>query len=73
LKLKRLGISEDEKMTLGDQVDSFTYRGRVISKDGGIAEHVKSKIVMAKGVFSQLKKVGKNRTTSSSHSDSSQI
>ena len=45
-----LGISEDEKMTLGnekiDQVGSFTYLGSIISKDGGSSEDV-----------SQLKKV----------------
>ena len=35
----RLGISEDEKVTLGnkkiDKVGSFTYLGSIISKDGG--------------------------------------
>ena len=41
----RLGISEDEKVTLGkekiDQVDSFTYLGIIIRKDGGNSEDVK--------------------------------
>ena len=36
-KALRLGITEDEKVTLGnegiDQVDSFTYLGNIISKD----------------------------------------
>jgi hypothetical protein len=38
-KSLRLGISEDKKVTLGnekiDQVGSFTYLGSIISKDGG--------------------------------------
>ena len=45
------GISEDEKVTLGnekiDQVGSFTYLGSIISKEGGSSEDVKSR--MAKG------------------------
>ena len=59
-KSLRLGISEDEKVTLGnkkiDQVGSFTYLGSIISKDGGSSEDVKSRIANAQGVFSQLKK-----------------
>ena len=52
-------------MTLGkekiDQVGSFTSLGSIISKDGGrSSEDVKSRIAKAQGVFSQLKKVGKN-------------
>ena len=47
-KSLRLGISEDEKVTLGnekiDQVGSFTYLGSIISKDGGSSEDVKSRI-----------------------------
>jgi hypothetical protein len=50
-KSLRLGISEDKKMTLGnekiDQVDSFTYLGSIISKDGGSSEDVKSRIAKA--------------------------
>ena len=46
-KSLRLGISEDEKVTLSnkkiDQVGSFTYLGSIISKDGGSSEDVKSK------------------------------
>ena len=38
-KLLRLGISEDEKVTLGNkkihQVGSITYLVSIISKDGG--------------------------------------
>ena len=53
-------ISEDEKVTLGnekiDQVDSFTYLGSIISKDGESSEYFKSRIAKAQGVFSQLKK-----------------
>ena len=63
-----LGISEDEKVTLGtekiDQVDIFTYIRNIISKDGGSSEDVKSRIAKARGVFSLLKKVGKNRKIS---------
>ena len=48
-KSLRLGISEDEKMTLGnkkiDQVNSFTYLGIITSKGGGSSEDVKSRIV----------------------------
>jgi hypothetical protein len=47
----RLGISEDEKVTLGneriDQVDSFIYLGSIISKNGGSSEDVKSRIAKA--------------------------
>ena len=61
----RLGISEDEKMTLGtekiDQLGSFTYVCRIISKDGGSREVVKSRITKAQGFFSQLKEVWKNK------------
>ena len=55
-------------MTLGnekiDQVGSYSYLGSVISKDGGSSEDVKSRIAKARGVFSQLKKVWKNRKIS---------
>ena len=54
-KSLRLGISEDEKVTLGNekinQVDSFTYRGSIIIRDGGSSEDVKSRIAKAQGVF----------------------
>ena len=67
-KSLRLGISEDEKVTLGnekiDQVGSFNYLGMFISKDGGSSEDVKSRVAKAQGVFSQLKKVWKNRKIS---------
>jgi hypothetical protein len=60
-KSLRLGISEDEKVTLDnekiDQVENFTYLGSIISKDGGNSEDVKSGIAKDQGVFSQLKKV----------------
>jgi len=64
-------------VTLGnektDQVDSFTYLGSIISKDGGSSEHVKVEHVMKhddepdetlRVFFSQLKKVWKNRKIS---------
>ena len=44
-KSLRIGISEDEKMMLGnemtDQVDSYTYLGINFSKNCGISENVK--------------------------------
>ena len=56
-KSLKIGISEDEKVTLGnekiDQLECFTYLGSIISKDGGSSEDVKSRIVKARGVFSQ--------------------
>ena len=58
-KSLRLGISESEQVTLGnekiDQVRSFSYLGSIISKDGGSSEDVKSRIAKAQVVFSQLK------------------
>ena len=67
-KWLRLEINEDEKVTLGNekinQMDSFTYLVSIISKDGGCLENVLSRLAMAQGVFSQLKKVGKNREIS---------
>ena len=61
--LRRLSrISEDEKVMVGDEkidrVDSFTYLSGMIRKDGECSENVKSEIVKARGVFSQLKKFG---------------
>ena len=54
-KSLRLGISEDGKVTLGnekiDQVGSLTYLGSIISKDGGSSEDVKSRIAKAQCVF----------------------
>ena len=67
-KSLRLGISEVEKVTLGneeiDQVGSFTYLGSIISKYGGSSEGVESRQTKAQGVFSQLEKVWKNRKIS---------
>jgi len=44
----RLGISKERKVTSGNeeigQVDSFTYLGRIISKDGGSSEEFKSRV-----------------------------
>ena len=58
-KSLRLGISEDEKVKLGnekiDQMDIFTYLGSIISKDGGSSEDVKSRIAKAQGVFFTVK------------------
>ena len=60
IKTLRLGISEDEQVTLGnekiDQVGSFSYLGSIISKDGGSSEDVKSRKAKAQGVFFTVKK-----------------
>ena len=67
-KSLRLGINENEKVMLGnekiDRVDSFTYLLSIISKGGGCSEDIKSRIGKAHGVFSELKKVLKNRKIS---------
>ena len=51
----RLGIGEDEKVTLGiekiDQVDSFTYLCSIISKDDGCLEDIKSRIAKNQDVL----------------------
>ena len=51
----RLGISEDEKVTFGnekiDQMDSFTYLVSIISKEGGSSEDVKSRKAKTQGFF----------------------
>ena len=44
---KKLGISEDEKMTLGNEK---------ISKDGGSSEEVRNRLAKVQGVMFQLKK-----------------
>ena len=53
--LLRLGISEDEKVTLGNekigQVDSITYLLSITGKDCGSSEDVKSRIANVQGVF----------------------
>ena len=59
-------------VTLGnekiDQVDTLTYRGSIISKDGGSSENAKTRIAKAQGFFFffflQLGKVWKNMKTS---------
>jgi hypothetical protein len=60
LKPLRLGTSEDEKATFGneksDQVNSFTCLGSIISKDGGCSDDVKSRIAKAQGIFFTVKK-----------------
>jgi len=65
---QRLGISEDEKVTLGnekiDQVDSFTVLCSIVNKDGGSGEDVKSRIAKTEGIFPQFKKVRENKMIS---------
>ena len=73
-KSLRLEISEDEQVTLVnekiDQVGSFSYLGRIfISKYVGTIEDVKRRIAKAQGVFSQLKKVWKNRKNKCANQD----
>ena len=62
-KFLRLGISEDEKGTWGnkkiDQVDSFTYFGRIISKESGSSEDVRSRTAKVQGVSQVKKKFGR--------------
>ena len=59
-KSLRLGITEDERLTLGNdkiyQAGSFTYLGSIISKDSGSSEDVESRIAKAQGVFFTVKK-----------------
>ena len=59
-KSLRLGISEDEKLTLGnekiDQVGSFAYLGSIISKDSRSSKDIKSRIAKARDVFFTVKK-----------------
>ena len=61
----RQGISEDEKVLQGneniDQVDSFTYLGSIIYKDGESNKDVTSRIAKAQDIFSPLKRVWTNR------------
>ena len=54
-KSLRLGITEDEKQTLGNekiyQAGSFTYLGSIISKDVGISEDIKNRITETQDFF----------------------
>ena len=54
-KSLRLGISHNEKVTSGNkkinQVDSFTYRGSIISRNSGSNEDVKSRRAKAQIFF----------------------
>ena len=65
-KSQRLGIIEDENVTLGnrkiDQVGSLTYLGSIISKDGWSSEDVTSRIDKAQGVFTVKKKFGRKES-----------
>jgi len=61
-KSLRVEISQDEKVTLSNetinQVESFTYIGIIISKDGGCLEDIKSSVAKVPVVFLHLKKFG---------------
>ena len=54
-KGQRLEISEIEKVMFGNekinQLDSFTYLGSIITKDGGCSKDVKSRIVKDQDFF----------------------
>ena len=54
-KSLRLGINEDEKVTLSNekiyQLGNFTYLGSLIGKDVGSSEDIKNRIAKTKGVF----------------------
>ena len=58
-KSLRLGIREDEKLKSSneiiDEVDSFTYLGCIISKEGGSIEYVKSRIARLRMFFTAKK------------------
>ena len=43
------------------QLDSFTYLGSIISKDGGYSENFKSRIAKAKFFFTIETKFGRRR------------
>ena len=50
----KLGISEDEKVTLGNEKINkviFTYLSSIIKKDCGSSEDVKSRMAKARGVL----------------------
>jgi len=55
----RVGTSEDEKVTLGnekiDQMESFTYLRSIISKDSGSSEDIKTRIAKLKVFFHSYK------------------
>ena len=53
-------VNKNECIFRGYCIDSFTYLGSNISKDGGCSEDVKSRIAEAQGVFLQSKKVWRN-------------
>ena len=57
-KLLRLGISEDENLSLDDeninQIDSLTYLSIIIGVDGGCHEGVKSRIALFYTVIKSL-------------------
>jgi hypothetical protein len=58
----------EEKLNIYDkeveQVDSFTYLGSIVTKDGGVDEDVRSWIRKASGAFIQLYPVWRNRNIS---------
>ena len=55
-----MGISEGEEVILSsqkiDQVDTFTRLSRIISKEGGVGQEVKSRIAKVQGVFFTVEK-----------------
>jgi hypothetical protein len=64
----RLNATVGEKLFIYEneieQVDSFTYLGSIISKDGGADEDIRSRIRKANGAFLQLYPVWRNHNIS---------
>ena len=73
IKSLRLGINENEKVTLGDektdQVARFTYLGSIISKDVGSSEDVRSRIAKAQGIFFTVEKSSEEQKDKSENQD----
>jgi hypothetical protein len=69
-KTKMLCINKELEapINVGDKslecIDSFTYLGSVISKNGGAREDIRSRLAKARGVFSKLKTVWKSSSYS---------
>jgi hypothetical protein len=63
-KALRINTSKTDSFTLRgesiEDVDSFTYFGSVVAKDGGAAQNVSQRIRKANGAFVQLYPVWKN-------------
>jgi hypothetical protein len=67
-KALRINTSKTDPFTLRgesiEDVDSFTYMGSVVAKDGGARQDVAERILKASGAFVQLYPVWKNSSIS---------